>query len=341
MIKISYKNTCGGKTVKGKIVAGIASLAISVILGLLFIPLLKKIKAGQTILHYVKEHEKKNGTPTMGGLFFILPSSLIFLLFGGAKSRIALVSMSIGLAFLVVGFLDDYIKIHRKKNEGLKPYQKIIFQLSIAVLAGVYAWHNGLTTFYIPFISSEIDLGFSSIIVIAVIFIAITNSVNLTDGLDGLAASVSVVYLFFLSVLILLQCEKLSFLRLGIEEYQNLNLLSACLIGGTLGFLIFNVSPAKVFMGDTGSLSLGGFIGAISIFSLNSFFIPVLGIMFVVSSISVIVQVLYYKKTKTRVFLMAPIHHHYQLKGYSETKIVFAYVLISVVFGLLSVIPYL
>ena len=145
----------------------------------------------------------------------------------------------------------------------------------------------------------------------------------------------------FLVALITLQYQTFSVIHISLEQYYSLSLLSVSLIGGIMGFLLFNMSKAKVFMGDTGSLSLGGFIGAISIFSLNTFYIPVLGIMFVVSSISVIIQVLYFKKTKKRVFLMAPLHHHFQLKGYSETQIGYTYALITSVFGLLAVLPYL
>lgn len=323
-------------------IALIICIFLSVLCGFIIIPLLRKIKAGQPILHYVKTHEEKNGTPTMGGLFFILPSAIIFIIFGGLNSNLSLVVLSIGLAFLVVGFLDDFIKVRYKKNEGLKAYQKIIFQFSIALLAGLYANNNGFSTFYLPFINSEIKIeGIALVLIISLIFLAITNSVNLTDGLDGLAGQVSFVYLAFLVVLIFVQREEMSILYLDMEEYDNLILLSVCLIGGILGFLFFNVSKAKVFMGDTGSLSLGGFIGAISIFSLNSFFIPLIGIMFVLSSISVIIQVLYFKRTKKRVFLMAPIHHHFQLKGYSETQIGYVYALITTICGVLAILPYL
>jgi len=317
------------------------STVLAIVGGIFCIPLLKKIKAGQTILHYVKTHENKNGTPTMGGLFFIASSSLVFVLLGGYKSKVALVSLSIGLAYLIVGFLDDFIKIKYKKNQGLKAYQKIIFQLGVAIVAGVYAYKSGMTIFYLPFINAQVNLGFFTIPTIIIIFLAITNSVNLTDGLDGLAGQVSAVYLIFIIVLTILQCENFNVLYLSVEEYENLQLLSACLIGAILGFLTFNVNKASVFMGDTGSLSLGGFIGAISIFTLNSFFIPIIGIMFVMSSISVIIQVLYFKKTRKRVFLMAPLHHHFQLKGYSETKISYIYVLITIFFGLISLLSYL
>jgi phospho-N-acetylmuramoyl-pentapeptide-transferase len=242
---------------------------------------------------------------------------------------------------MIVGFLDDFIKVHYRKNQGLKAYQKIIFQVSVAVIVGVYCYNSQIDRFYIPFVNAQINMGIFTIPVVTLILLAITNSVNLTDGLDGLAGQVSFVYLFFLSALILLQYENLKVLYLGAEEYQNLLLLSSCLMGGILGFLLFNMNKAKVFMGDTGSLALGGFLGAISIFTSNGLFIPLLGIMFVLSSISVIVQVAYFKKTKKRVFLMAPLHHHFQLKGYTETQIGFVYSLVTAVCGLIAILSYL
>ncbi len=326
---------------KGLILALICSLFLTILSGLFALPLLIKLKVGQPILHYVKTHKNKSGTPTMGGLFFILPSTLIFIIFGGLKNNLSVVCLSIGLAYLIVGFLDDFIKIKFNKNEGLKPYQKIIFQIAIAIMAGVYGYKNGFSTFYVPFLLTQVNVGIFAIPIITIIFLAITNSVNLTDGLDGLAGQVSLVYFVFLIILMSVQYQSSNIIYISLEQYHGLTLLSASLIGAILGFLLFNVSKAKVFMGDTGSLSLGGFIGAISIFSLNSFFIPILGIMFVLSSISVIIQVLYFKKTKKRVFLMAPIHHHFQLKGYSETQIGYVYALTTAVFGMFAVLPYL
>ena len=323
------------------ILAALVSLALTLVAGLIVIPLLKKIKAGQTVLKYVEEHKEKNGTPTMGGLFFIIPSVLVFIIFGGINGRLATLAMTIGLAFMVVGFIDDYIKVRYRRNEGLKAYQKIIFQLGISTLAGVFSYMNGITLFHIPFTSISLDLKWWTIPIVAIIFIAITNSVNLTDGLDGLAGSVSAVYLVAITVLIVMQITTLKQMYVNVLEHQRLNLLSMCLVGGLLGFLVYNTNRAKVFMGDTGSLSLGGFIGAVSIFSSNSFFIPIIGITFVVSSISVIVQVAYFKRTKKRVFLMAPLHHHFQLKGYSEGKITFCYSLVTLVLGALSVLAYL
>lgn len=319
----------------------ITSLFISLVLGKLLLPVLRSLKIGQPILKYVNTHKDKNGTPTMGGLFFIISAIISFAIFGGLKSRIALVSAVIGLAFMVVGFLDDFIKIKTKNNQGLKAYQKILFQVAIALSAGFFAFDNGITLFHIPFNQNAVNLGVFTVPVVALIFVAITNSVNLTDGLDGLAGGVSVVYLIILAVLIGLQTVALNTLYLLPEEYYSMQLFAVCVVGALLGFLVFNVSKAKVFMGDTGSLALGGIIGSLSVFSSNSFFIPLIGITFVLSSISVIVQVFFFKITKKRVFLMAPLHHHFQMKGYSEAKISYLYVLITIVVGLISIISYL
>ena len=318
----------------------LCSLGITILSGLIFIPIQRKIKAGQPVYKYVETHKSKNGTPTMGGLFFIVPSAIIYFIFCGFSYRLANFSIAIGLAFMFVGFLDDFLKIRRKDNEGLKPYQKIIFQILIGLFAGFFALNNGVTLFFVPFSNISVDLGVGTVIIVAVVLIAITNSVNLTDGLDGLAGSVSATYLVCLVGVILLQINNLSSVYAMVEEYENLIFLSVTLIGGILGFLLFNTSKASVFMGDTGSLSLGGFIGAISIFSSNGFLMPFIGIMFVITSISVIIQVLHFKRTKKRIFLMAPLHHHFQLKGVSESKIAFVYSLITFVFGVLVMIPY-
>ncbi len=319
--------------------AGLCTLALVVTGGFLFIPVLRKAKAGQPILKYVKEHENKNGTPTMGGLFFILPLSAVFFVFGGAKSRIATVSVAIGLFYMLVGFLDDFLKIKLKHNEGLKPYQKIIFQTAIAVLGGAFAYFNGLTDLYIPFVKKTVDVGIWITVVIALVFIAVTNSVNLTDGMDGLAGGVSMCYLFAIAAVIVLEKGFAPYLKS--EEYDGLFLLISVMIFSIFGFLVFNVPKAKVFMGDTGSLSLGGFVGAVSVFSGNTLFIPVIGFAFVWSSLSVIIQVAHFKRTKKRVFLMAPFHHHLQMKGFTETQICFYYSGFTVILGLVAVIFYL
>lgn len=319
----------------------VISCVITILFGWLFIPFLRKLKAGQPVYEYVTEHKQKEGTPTMGGLIFIIPSIIVFILLGGLKGRVATVGMVIGLAFMLVGFLDDFIKVKFKHNKGLKGYQKIIFQTAIALFAGVFAFKNGLNIFHLPFTQKSVDFGFFTIPIVAFIFIAITNSVNLTDGLDGLAGSTSMVYLFFVSLLINVQLSGLKYLSLNLFEYQQLQLLSYSLVGGISGFLLFNTYRAKVFMGDTGSLSIGGFIGAISIFSSNSLFVPIIGIMFTSSSISVIMQVARFKHSGKRFFLKAPLHHHFQLKGKSESSIAYAYSLITALCGTACIIGYL
>ena len=325
---------------KTVLICGLISLALTVAAGAIAIPVLVKLKAGQPVLGYVKTHEEKNGTPTMGGLFFITVAALVFFLSGGGKSRVATVSVTFGLAFLAVGCLDDYLKVKFRKNEGLKAYQKIIFQAAIALVAGAFVYKNGLTPLFVPFAKITVEPGWVSVPLTAFIFIAITNSVNLTDGLDGLAGGASAAYLLFISVIIVAECSFYDFFGVK-EESDGLVLLSASLIGAILGFLVFNVSGAKVFMGDSGSLSLGGFIGAISVFSGNGLFVPILGATFVLSAISVIIQVAHYKRTKKRIFLMAPVHHHFQMKGYSESKIAYCYFLVTCITGALSVIFYL
>ncbi len=326
---------------KIKLIALILSAFLSVVAGLFGIPLLKKLNAGQTVLKYVEEHKGKNGTPTMAGLFFILSACIIFLIFGGYKGRIGVVCMAMGLGFMLVGFLDDFIKIRFARNEGLTAVQKIIFQLSIAILAGIFAYVNGITEFYVPFVKKTVDLGVFSIVLIVLIFIAMTNSVNLTDGMDGLAGSTSIVYLVFIIALIFIEKNNFTSLYLSDGEFDSLILLCFCLVGAVGGFLIFNVNKAKVFMGDTGSLSLGGFMASISIFSSNSLFIPLLGIMFVLSSLSVILQVLRFKKSGKRFFLMAPIHHHFQMKGMTEAQISYFYSFITCIIGVVVIIFYI
>lgn len=298
----------------------------SFILLLIILPLLKRLKAGQYILGYVKEHKNKSGTPTMGGLAFITAIIAVSLcVFGVGDGRINL-ALAITGGFTFVGFLDDYLKISHKENEGLKPYQKIIFQGAISAVAAAYCYINKLTTLHIPFFKSvSADVGWGIIPLVIFIFLATVNCVNLTDGLDGLAGGTSTAYLFIFAVILAIRGDAFA---------------EICFIavGAIAAFLIFNVNKASIFMGDTGSLALGGLISCISIFSGNSLYIPVLGIMFVISGISVIVQVIYYKRTRRRVFLMAPIHHHFQMKGYTECKITYAYVTITALVGIICLL---
>ena len=322
------------------IIAGMFSLIFSAVAGLFAVPLLRRLKAGQPILKYVKAHTEKSGTPTMGGLFFLLSAAAAFFIFGGGTGRVATVILAISAFYMLVGLLDDYIKIKFRRNEGLKPYQKIIFQTAIALLGGAFAYTNGLTVFYLPFVKNTVDLGFFTIPAVAFLFIAVTNSVNLTDGLDGLCGGVSVAYITGIFALI---SAEIFFGGTVIrrEEADTVLLLCAATIGATAGFLLFNVHRAKVFMGDTGSLALGGVICGVSAFTGNALFIPVIGVAFVWSSLSVILQVMHYKRTHRRIFLMAPFHHHLQAKGFTEAQIGYFYSVFTVITGLVSVIFYI
>lgn len=299
-----------------------AAFCASLILLMIILPLLKRLKAGQYILGYVKEHKDKGGTPTMGGLAFITAIIAVGLIISGVRDGRVNLTLAITAGYTVVGFLDDYLKISHKENEGLKPYQKIIFQLAIAVIAAVYCYINEITYIYIPFGGGlKVDISWGIIPLVIFVFLATVNCVNLTDGLDGLAGGTSSAYLMIMGIMLAVTGNELA-------------PLCFIAVGAVAAFLVFNVNKAAIFMGDTGSLALGGFISCVSIFSGNTLYIPLIGIMFVVSGISVIVQVIYYKRTKRRVFLMAPLHHHFQMKGYTECKIAYAYAVITAFVGI-------
>ena len=324
---------------KNYLFAFLCAGALTAVIAALCIPLLKKRKAEQTILKYVEEHKSKNGTPTMGGLFFVIAAIAVFFAFGGGKGRVGAVSAVFGAAYMITGFLDDFIKIKFRQNEGLKPYQKIVFQVFIGLIAGGFAYKNGLTDAYLPFTKEQIDLGWLAVPLVALVFIALTNCVNLTDGLDGLASSSVLGYLAPFTLLLFLQRGQAAYLSSA--EYDSVLLLNFALAGSLAGFLFFNTNKASVFMGDTGSLALGGFLAAQAAFTGTIFYVPIFGVMFVVSGVSVILQVLHYKRTKKRIFLMAPYHHHLQHKGISECKISYIYMAVTLSVGLFGLINYL
>lgn len=308
-------------------VAGIiAAFGASLLLLLILLPLLRRLKAGQYILGYVKEHKEKSGTPTMGGLAFISAIIIVGLCFMGINDSKANFTFAVTAGFAVVGFLDDFLKIYRKDNEGLKPYQKIIFQLAISSLAATYCYINGITHLYVPFGGgAKFNIGWGIIPLVLFVFLACVNCVNLTDGLDGLAGGTSLLYLFIFG------------LMLAVQKADQA-VLCFIAVGAIGAFLLLNANKASIFMGDTGSLALGGFISCVCVFTENALYIPLLGIMFVVSGISVILQVIYYKRTRRRIFLMAPLHHHFQMKGYTECKITYAYAVITAIIGMICLL---
>ncbi len=322
------------------------AFVLSFVVGLGLIPLVfwivDKTKAKQTILQYVTTHKNKQGTRTLGGLIFVFSACLVAPWFFNSQNRLAVVALVVFVSFALLGFLDDFIKIKTHKNLGLRAYQKIIGQVGISVLVAIFVYKSNIigTSLYLPFGFKSIDIGWGIIPVSMLVFLAVTNSANLTDGLDGLAGGVSVVGLSALCVIILLLCGVQTNLGIGqnvIMEYKNLIVLGVCVVGGVLAFLCVNSNPAKIFMGDTGSLSLGGVIASIAVFTKLPLILPIICICFVVSALSVLLQVVYYKFTKKRIFLMAPLHHHFEKKGVNENKIVAIYIITTIIFSVLGI----
>lgn len=308
---------------KRYVLSAIVGFALSLLFCRVLIPILRRIKAGQNILVYVKEHKGKSGTPTMGGIAFVLAAVLTAILFLKTSDRTTILSLVIGLSYMIVGLLDDFLKWKHKENLGLRAWQKFVFQSFIAVFCGIYCYRAGITSLYIPFVNRSFSIGWGMIPLVLFVFLATVNAVNLTDGLDGLAAGCCAPFFAVLGALVLIQ-----------NQSGDIAVLSFCITGSLLAYLLFNVSPASVFMGDTGSLALGGFAACVATFTGNALYIPIIGICFVFSVISVIIQVIYYKVTGgKRVFLMAPVHHHFQQKGFSESRISYAYFVITLVMG--------
>lgn len=317
----------------------IVSAAVSLIAAPFAVRALRKLKAGQTVLGYVTQHEHKTGTPTMGGVIFLLPLVVVSAAEGTA---FALVALALTLGYAALGFLDDLIKIRFRRNLGLKAYQKIVGQLGLAAIAAYFCFaHPAVgTKISLPFGAGEGDLGWGIIPFVMLVYVATTNSVNLTDGLDGLAATTSAGYFLTFAFLTFLAFSDAADAGEGerAEELFSLAAFSVSLFGGLLGYLVFNSNPAAVMMGDTGSLGLGAAAASVAAFSRAELLLPLAGIMFVWSSISVILQVISFRLTGRRVFLMAPFHHHLEMKGFSEPRISALYLVVTLAAGALTLI---
>jgi phospho-N-acetylmuramoyl-pentapeptide-transferase len=311
----------------------IVSFAVALCAGLVVIPVLRKLKAGQQVRDDgPKTHLVKAGTPTMGGIIILagaIVSSFVFSKGNTGFTIFAVISMSV---FAAIGFWDDFIKLFKKRSLGLRVYQKLILQFSIGFAIAVFAYFMVGSKLIVPFSDSCIDLGVGYIPFTAFVIVAIVNAVNLTDGLDGLAAGVTLVdtVTFMLIFMVLAGIGGFSSAPADGDMF-NMMIFSASLSGACLGFLMFNRYPAKVFMGDTGSFALGGALVMIGILSRMQLMLPVIGVMFVLSAVSVLIQVGSYKLRKKRVFKMAPLHHHFELSGMHETKVVAMYMIITAV----------
>lgn len=311
------------------LISTVIAFFITVILSPTMIKYLQKLKFGQFIRDEGPEsHLKKSGTPTMGGLIFIF-SILIVSLIYMKKYPDILPILFVTLGFGLIGFLDDYIKVVMKRSLGLTPLQKMLGQV---VVTGVFAWYmvfnsgNG-TKMLIPFSGGkELDLGILYIPVLFFIVLGTVNGANFTDGLDGLASSVTVLIATFFTVA-----------AVGLGVYGIIPITCAT-VGALLGFLVFNVYPARVFMGDTGSLALGGFVVSTAYVLKMPLFIPIVAFIYLIEVLSVIIQVSYYKRTKKRIFKMAPIHHHFELSGWPETKVVAIFGIVTAVLCLIGLI---
>ncbi|MBD5132122.1 MAG: phospho-N-acetylmuramoyl-pentapeptide-transferase [Clostridiales bacterium] len=314
----------------------LSAFAIGMLLLPLNVRLVKKLKAGQPILSYVDNHKVKQGTPTMGGASIVL-AILPALFFVSYADKTVFVILIVTVGYALIGFIDDFIKVRYKNNKGLSAAQKIVFQVLLATIVSVYAYYSdGVgSSVLAPFAPVTVELGRFAPAYYIFIFLAFTNAVNLTDGLDGLAASVTATNTLFCSVM------------LGIAAFAgvltskgslDMIVLCAAATGSLCAFLCYNTHPAKIFMGDTGSLALGGFLACVAVLGRMSLSMLLVGIMYIVTTLSVIIQVVVFKLTHgKRVFLMAPLHHHFERKGVFEGKIAVIYTLVTFVCGIVTV----
>ncbi len=317
-----------GELLNNKIlIAFIIGLVVSLILGPIIIPALHKLKFGQNIRKEgPKSHLKKAGTPTIGGLIFIISIVIVMICMRYSLTDKAMIVLYGTLAFGIIGFLDDLLKIIHKDNEGLKAGQKFTLQIIFSIAIAIYGYKVLGTSVSIPFVDFKWNMGILYIPFVIFYFAAVTNAVNLTDGLDGLAASVTILVLTFFAIF----AYKVDMISVSV--------FTSGLIGALLGFLKFNAFPAKVFMGDTGSLALGGAIATLMLVLKSPFLIIIVGGIYVMETLSVIIQVTSFKLTGKRVFKMSPIHHHFEQCGWSEVKIVTVFSVITFILCIIGFI---
>ena len=314
--------------IKVVITAVLISFGISAVACPVLIPFLKKIKFGQQVREDGPQaHLKKQGTPTMGGIAFLFSVILTSLVFMKSYPQIIpILFMTVGFGF--VGFLDDYIKVVRKHSEGLNPKQKMAAQFVITAIFCFYMmkYSGGGTVIHIPFLHTDWDMGWLYIPMVFLVVLGTDNGVNFTDGLDGLCTSVTIIVATFFTVV-------------AMTTVSGIVPITGAVVGALLGFLLFNVYPAQVFMGDTGSLALGGFVASTALVLQNPLIILLVGFIYLIEVISVMIQVVYFKKTHgKRFFRMAPIHHHFELGGWSETRVVAVFTTVTALLCLIALL---
>ena len=308
----------------------ISAFLAALVTGLVMVPVLRKIRFGQTVRDDgPATHLKKTGTPTMGGIIFLAPILAVSLFYAGQHPGIMPLLLA-ALGFGAVGLTDDFIKVSRRRKDGLYAKQKM---LGLTVIAAVFAFYAAYATeagtkIIIPFMGMDSAYRVPVWIFIPLtilVLISTTNAVNITDGLDGLAAGVTLIIMVFFTIV--------AMTRVG---WDHVKIFSSAVAGGCLGFLAFNAYPAKVFMGDTGSLALGGAVGAVAVMTGMPWILPVVGFIYVAETLSVALQVISFKTRGKRIFKMAPLHHHFELLGWRETKVVKIFWMLTALFCLMG-----
>ena len=312
--------------------AVMAGFLISAVLGLILVPCLKKLRVGQKISIFVGEtHRKKEGTPTMGGLIFIIPTvvaTLALILTGKIPytSNLGIVLL-VFLGYACIGFIDDFLSIRKGDNEGLTTYQKLFMQVLIAIgFFYIYMRSGGQTSWVVGTLHIDIEMGWLYGLFILFVLVGASNAVNLTDGLDGLAGGLSARAFIAFSLISLM------------VGFEDIGIFSLILTGSLLGFLIYNTYPAKIFMGDTGSLALGGVMGAIAILTHRELTLLVVASVFVIETLSVIIQTFWVQVFHKKVFLMTPLHHHFEKLGWKETDIVKLFWVVGLILSMSGII---
>jgi phospho-N-acetylmuramoyl-pentapeptide-transferase len=314
------------------LVAGLVALIVSIVVGPRFIEFLRRNEFGQHIREDdLAHHSAKQGTPTMGGVLIVVAATIAFLA-TGARTLPALTIFGTFLACGLIGFVDDYIKLRHQRSLGLSGRVKMLSLIAIAAAVGIAAHHQHLHhSVFVPLVNTRVPLSWGWYVLVFLIIAGAANAVNLTDGIDGLAAGTAIIALFTLTAMAVT-----IYIRSGVSGHRittrlDAAFIGAAVIGAAIGFLWFNAWPAEVFMGDTGSMAMGGAIGAMTIFLQVDLLLLLVGGIFVIEALSVILQVISYRYWGRRVLLMAPLHHHFEMKNWSETKIMVRFWIVTAI----------